>query len=81
MVTKKEIVKAIAVKEFKTKGKVKTKGERQKQWPLAFCGLSGLIVQVRNNLRDKENERCKMKGKHPRAAIKAPLQPHCNQQS
>jgi hypothetical protein len=44
MVTKKEIVKAIAVIEFKTKGKVKTKEERQKQWPPAFCGLSGLIV-------------------------------------
>jgi hypothetical protein len=61
MVTKKEIVKANTVKEFKTKGKVKTKGERPKQWPLAFCGLSSLIVQVRNNLRDEENEKSKVK--------------------
>jgi hypothetical protein len=73
MVTKREIVKAIAVKEFKTKGKIKTKGERQKQWPPAFCGLSSLIIWVRNNLRDEENEKSKMKSKHLRAAIKAPL--------
>jgi hypothetical protein len=47
MVTRKKIVKAIAVKEFKTKG------ERPKQWPLAFCGLGGLIIRISNNLRDE----------------------------